>query len=322
MAGEVAQLVKRVGDMSLLRGVTHVVRHEIELLRGDWRAAVSGLLAEAKGLDPHYALAVHQWAAVWLARVGGPEQAEEVGELLQRAMDEAVEAGCPRCRGELELFSLEARLRTFIDVDRARPELERWDLAHPLPDVRRALQRRWVGALVEARVGSAVASSAELDAVRSESDLRSMAVDAVWLELDRARVLASIDQDAAISAFKAAGDRAGAMGATTLVRLADQGMRALGVRAWRPFRRGRRARSRKPDGPGVGGRSVGRQRRHEPGDRHPLVPREEDRRAPRIECPPQVRSAESHGARRAAARGPRIRRSAGSSPMTPNPRLA
>ena len=234
MAGEVAQLVKRVGDMSLLRGVTHVVRHEIELLRGDWRAAVSGLLAEAKGLDPHYALAVHQWAAVWLARVGGPEQAEEVGELLKRAMDEAVEAGCPRCRGELELFSLEARLRTFIDVDRARPELERWDLAHPRPDVRRALQRRWVGALVEARVGSAVASSAELDAVRSESDLRSMAVDAVWLELDRARVLASVDQDAAISAFRAAGDRAGAMGARTLERLADRGMRALGVRAWHP----------------------------------------------------------------------------------------
>ena len=234
LAGEVAQLVKRVGDMSLLRGVTHVVRHEIELLRGDWRAAVSGLLAEAKGLDPHYALAVYQWAAVWLARAGGTEQAADVAELLQRAMDDAVEAGCPRCRGELELCSLEARLRTFVDVDRARPELERWDLAHPRPDVRRALQRRWVGALVEARVGSALASSAELDAIRSESDLRSMAVDAVWLELDRARVLASVDQDAAISAFRAAGDRAGAMGARTLERLADQGMRALGVRAWRP----------------------------------------------------------------------------------------
>ena len=49
LAGEVAQLVERVGDMSLLRGVTHVVRHEIELLRGDWRIAVSGLLAEANG---------------------------------------------------------------------------------------------------------------------------------------------------------------------------------------------------------------------------------------------------------------------------------
>ena len=123
LAGEVARLVERVGDMSLLRGVTHVVRHEIELLRGDWRTAVSGLLAEAKGLDPHYALAVYQWAAVWLARAGGPEQAEEVVELLQRAMDEAVEAGCPRCRGELELCSLEARLRTLDDLDRARPEL-------------------------------------------------------------------------------------------------------------------------------------------------------------------------------------------------------
>jgi DNA-binding CsgD family transcriptional regulator len=234
LAGEVARLVGRVGDMSLLRGVTHVVRHEIELLRGDWHAAVSGLLAEASGLDPHYALAVHQWAAVWLARAGGPAQAAEVAELLQRAMDEAIEAGCPRCRGELELASLEARTRTLHDLDRAGPELEQWDLGHPRPDVRRALQRRWVGALVEAHSGSDRASAAELDAVRREADLRSLAVDAVWLELDRARVLAAYDSDAAISAFTGARDRASTIGATTLTSLADQGLRALGVRAWRP----------------------------------------------------------------------------------------
>ena len=60
-----------------------------------------------------------------------------------------------------------------------------------------------------------------------------MAVDAVWLELDRARVLAELDADAAIAAFKAARDGASDMGATTLLRLADQGMRGLGVRAWR-----------------------------------------------------------------------------------------
>ena len=234
VAGEVARLVERVGDMSLLRGVTHVARHEIELLRGDWRTAVSGLLAEANGLDPHYALTDYQWAAVWLARVGGPEQAEKVADLLQRAMDKAIEAGCPRCRGELELYSLEARLRTLDDHEYALRDLEQWDLAHPLPDFRRALHRRWVGALVEARVGGAPTSSAELDAVRREADLRSLAIDAMWLELDRARILAAVDADAAIAAFKAAGERASAMGATTLVRLADQGMRALGVRAWRP----------------------------------------------------------------------------------------
>ena len=85
-----------------------------------------------------------------------------------------------------------------------------------------------------ARGDGAPTSSAELDAVRRESDLRSLAVDAIWLELDRARILAAVDADAAIAGFKAAGDRASAMGATTLLRLADQGMRALGVRAWRP----------------------------------------------------------------------------------------
>jgi DNA-binding CsgD family transcriptional regulator len=234
VADEVAQLVERVGDMSLLRGVTHVVRHEIELMRGDWGGAVSRLLSEAQGLDPHYSLAVFQWAAVWIARAGGAEHADEVDELLRRAMDEALTAGCPRCRGELDLYSLEARLRTLPEVDRARSALKAWDDGHPGPDVRRGLHRRWVGALVKAHADATTDAAAELDELRREADARSLAVDAVWLELDRAAVLATRNRAEAITAFTEARSRGNAMGATMLVRLAEQGMRALGVRAWRP----------------------------------------------------------------------------------------
>lgn len=234
IAGEVARLVERVGDVSLLRGVTHVVRHEIELLRGDWRTAVAGLLAEADGLDPHYALTVFQWAAVWIARVGGADHRDEVVDLLQRAIGEAVAAGCPRCRGELELYSLESRLRSLEDPERGRGELTAWDAEHPRPDVRRALHRRWVGALLEARAGASLPAAAELEAVGRESDLRSLAVDAAWLELDRARILAPTDPDAAIAGFRAAAGRAAAMTSPTLTSLADRGLRALGVRSWRP----------------------------------------------------------------------------------------
>jgi DNA-binding CsgD family transcriptional regulator len=234
VAGEVALLVERVGDMSLLGGVTHVVRHEIELMRGDWRLAVSGAVAEAERLDPHYALAAYQWAAVWIARTGGREHAEEVEEVLVRAMDQALAAGCPRCRGELDLYSLEARLRSLGKVGPVPAELAAWDLAHPRPDTRRALHRRWVGALAQARLGAESNAAAELGALRQEADLRSMAVDAAWLELDRAAVLASWDREASIAANKEAGRRGSAMGATTLVRLADSGLRTLGVRAWRP----------------------------------------------------------------------------------------
>ena len=234
VAGEVAQLVERVGDMSLLRGVTHVVSHEIELMRGDWRVAVSGLVAEAERLDPHYALAAYQWAAVWIARTGGREHAGEVEELLVRAMNEALAAGCLRCRGELELYALEARLRTLDQVGFAHAELAAWDVAHPLPDARRALHRRWVGALVDARMGTESNAAVELDELRRQADSRSMAVDAAWLELDRAALLAGWDREASIAANKEAGARGSAMGSTTLVRLADHSLRALGVRAWRP----------------------------------------------------------------------------------------
>jgi DNA-binding CsgD family transcriptional regulator len=91
-----------------------------------------------------------------------------------------------------------------------------------------------VDALVQARMGATSDAAAELDALRREADLLSMAVDAAWLELDRAGVLAISDRPAAIAGYKEAGARGSAMGATTLVRLADYGLRGLGVRAWRP----------------------------------------------------------------------------------------
>jgi DNA-binding CsgD family transcriptional regulator len=238
VAGEVAQLVERVGDMSLLRGVTHVTRHEIELMRGDWRSAVSGVVAEAEQLDPHYALAAYQWAAVWTARAGGRDHAEEVEALLLRARDEALAAGCPRCQGELELYALEARFRTVDRVVGAPADMAGWDVAHPRPDPRRALHRRWVGALAQARMGAETDAATELDALRREADFHSMAVDAAWLELDRAAVLAVSDREASIAVNNRAGARASEMGATTLVRLADSRLRALGVRAWRPSGRG------------------------------------------------------------------------------------
>ena len=192
------------------------------------------------------------------------------------------------------------------------PSLKQWDLAHPRPDVRRALQRRWVG---RPRGGARRQTSSP----RQPSSTRCGAsrTSGRWPSTpcgSSSIVRASLPQSTRTlrsRPSRARGDRASAMGATTLVRLADQGMRALGVRAWRPSGAAGEAGDGRSDGPGVGGRSAGRQRRHEPGDRRQLVPGEEDRRAPRLERPPQARSAESHGARRTAAGGPRIRRTAG-----------
>ncbi|HET9456734.1 MAG TPA: helix-turn-helix transcriptional regulator, partial [Candidatus Limnocylindrales bacterium] len=233
IAGDVAGLVARVGDQSLLRGVTHTVRHEIGLLREDWRAAVADLVTHGTGLDPHYALTIHQWAAAWTARIAGTDERDEVDRLLATGLAEAAEAGCPRCLGELELFAIEARLRTGrTTTGEAWSGLASWDERHPRPDSRRVLHREWTGALARSPDDPAGAA-ADIGHAADTARRRSLVLDAIWLDLDRARILERLDRDAAIQAWIAAAAAARDTGAPTLAGVADRSLRSLGVRTWR-----------------------------------------------------------------------------------------
>ncbi len=232
---DVTALAARVGDHTMLRGVSHVLPHEIRLSRGDWRTAVATLLATAPGIDPHHALSIHQWAAVWLARIGGPAERDEVRRLLGEALAEAHQAGCPRCLGELELFVVESRVRV-ADADGSAEDLAAWDIRHPTPDVRRALHRRWVGAIASVDAGDradAPTAIDELRAVTREFEQRGFRIDVLWLRLDLARTLTEVDRDRAVAEYADLGSAATELGVQIVRNLADQALRSLGVRSWR-----------------------------------------------------------------------------------------
>jgi DNA-binding CsgD family transcriptional regulator len=183
--------------------------------------------------SPHYALTVHQWAAAWTARIAGADARDEVDGLLAMGLAEAAEAGCPRCLGELELFAVEARLRTgSMTTGEARSALGSWDERHPRPDARRALHRRWAGALARSPDAPARAA-AEISQVADAARLRSLVLDVIWLGLDRARILERVDRDNAIQCWTAAATAARDIGAPTLAGIADRSLRSLGVRTWR-----------------------------------------------------------------------------------------
>jgi len=58
-------------------------------------------------------------------------------------------------------------------------------------------------------------------------------LEAVWLRMDLARAMEPHDRAAAIEGYRTASRDAGAMGAVTQQRLADQELRRLGARTWR-----------------------------------------------------------------------------------------
>jgi DNA-binding NarL/FixJ family response regulator len=60
----------------------------------------------------------------------------------------------------------------------------------------------------------------------------------LWIDLDAAVALGSVDQAAGVAAVRAVAERAGSVGALSEQQLAVQALRALGVRTWR---RGRTA---------------------------------------------------------------------------------
>ncbi|HET7701874.1 MAG TPA: AAA family ATPase [Candidatus Limnocylindrales bacterium] len=211
---------------------SQAVLHMIELSLGE-PGAIGRLRADARRVEPHFGIAVHQLAAVWASRVGKRSAAQDVELELEAARACSAEARCPRCGRELLVLSAELHAR-HGRVDQARHELATWESTYRGPDY--PALRQW---RVRARSAIAVASgdpaAADLLAeVVTASDAMGLAEDAVWARLDLGRVLlASGDRRAAVSAYTKAAARARALGAVGAARVASRALRELGVRAWR-----------------------------------------------------------------------------------------
>lgn len=232
VAGETAALAARVGDDAPIRGVSRAVGYEIELVRGDWRLAIDDLVAQADRIDPHYAVSLHQSAAVAVARSLGPEGAAESGRHLAAADREAEAAACPRCLGELDLFAVE----TLVRIGRrgaGRRRLAGWSLRHAVvAEPRAAMHRAWLVALLGAEQG--VRGAVEgLDAAGAEAARLGLVIDQLWIELDASRASVDLDRAKAAERYLAVAERASAVGALTQLAIAERGLRALGRRTWR-----------------------------------------------------------------------------------------
>ena len=206
--------------------------HMIELSLGE-PGAIGRLRADAMRAEAHFAINVHQIAAMWLSRLGERSAADDVEAELEAARACSAEAQCPRCHRELLVVSAELHAR-HGRVDQARHELAEWESSRDGPGYPALDEWR-----VRARSAIAVASG-DVAAHRLLADVvvateaTGAAEDATWARLNLGSFLrASGDRQAAVTAYTEAAARAQQLGAVSAGRIASRGLRELGVRAWR-----------------------------------------------------------------------------------------
>jgi len=154
--------------------------------------------------------------------------ADEVERHLAGGQRDAAAAGCPRCAAEFALRAAEASARIGrSEVGSGVPPVWRVTAAaRPLEHA----YLRWIAGL---EGGSSDAALADLAETLTELTALGLRLEAVWLRMDLARAMEPRDRATAIEGYRTASRDAGAMGALTQQRLADQELRRLGARTWR-----------------------------------------------------------------------------------------
>ena len=276
---ETLDLVDRIGLRGRLLGRSQFVAQEVAFHSGDRRTTVAELMRKGETLDRHSAMAACQVLATWLALLDGPAAATEVVAQVEAGRRCAADSGCPRCGLELELWGAKA-LASVGRWAEASHTIRAWDAARPDPNPADAVTRQWVEGLVTAQESaSAPAAAGRLSAALTAAERTGRVIDAIGIQLDLAKVLSGSDREAAVEQLAAATAEARAAGSVALGRVADRGLRELGIRTWRR------------------GRPPGHRRREQPRDRGTALPLAQDRGAPRVERTRESRRPESHRAR-------------------------
>jgi DNA-binding CsgD family transcriptional regulator len=198
---------------------------------------VEGLRVAAEHeAEPHYRLHAHLERASALARLDPRHTGQEVAAAVAEALADADQAGCRRCQTETTVRGAEAMAR----IGRTG-EAERLLDRSPMPDPGARGFISWSRALAIAAIelhGDRTPAASSLEALAAEAEDQGLLLEAVWVRLDLGALLAGVDPGRAGLVLRAAGALAEEMGAGTELRLAEQRLRALGVRTWR---RGRKA---------------------------------------------------------------------------------
>jgi DNA-binding NarL/FixJ family response regulator len=227
VVAEAADLAARVGDEARGRHSIERLVSEVEFHGTAWRAGVDRLLAYARGRSEHAGVELHQLAALWLALAGGDQLRREVAEQVATANACARNAGCPRCTTELRLVAADALARVGLRPEAAQ-SLREWERMQPDPKPRDVFLRQRVTALLDgARAAELLESAVE------QADRLELVLDSLWTQIDLGAALAETDRPRAKDVLERAADRAAETGAITEQQVAEQRLRALGVRKWR-----------------------------------------------------------------------------------------
>jgi DNA-binding CsgD family transcriptional regulator len=228
---ETTELAARTGDdVPHMRGRVSRIANRLAFERGDAREALHQVEREAlEEPSEHERIACHEYAALWRARLDGPDAATIVRGQIEKGFACVDTADCPRCRGELLICSVEALARVG-EREEARSALARWTALNVDGEAENVILSLYGGALAEAGVTARVAG---LEAALAAAERSPYGLHAIWIKLDLGRMLAEARSEAAVGVLEGARSTARERGAATVQELAEQALRALGVRTWR-----------------------------------------------------------------------------------------
>jgi DNA-binding CsgD family transcriptional regulator len=172
---------------------------------------------------------LHGDLALWHGRLEGAAAAATVVEQVALGQACADAVGCARCAAELLLFAAEGLARAD-EQEEARRALARWEASGVRPEILDEILQLHASALTEED------TAARVDALKTAlatAEGSSYRLAALWIHLDLGRALADVDTERAVAELGQVADLASRQGATTVLELAEQALRALGVRTWR-----------------------------------------------------------------------------------------
>ena len=229
-AAEAERIAIRIGHAGSYLSEMRSLRPGIAVSAGDWRLGIGQLRADiAREPDPHYQLGIQQEIAVWLARLGGESDVDEVRDMLNAAGANLAAVGCPRCGRELALRSAEALAR-IGDPAAARRVMA----SHAGATARHSREGRLylARAIASLRLAGVDRRRARWSLSRLSARLRAAGQprEALWSDLDLAAATAPDEPGSAVVLLRSVAQRALAGGVLTDVELARQRLRKLGAR--------------------------------------------------------------------------------------------
>jgi DNA-binding NarL/FixJ family response regulator len=227
VVGRTSEVATRAGDVPRARHRLLRVELEVAFQRGQPHDALRRL-EETEEPNEHQRIMLHGDRALWYGRLNGAAAAPRVLEEIADGQGCADVVACKRCEAELVLFSAEALAR-IGHRDEARAALARWEalaIHEALDDL----------AYVHARALADVDPSARSAALQAALEIAAASpfgLAELWIRLDLGRELAAAGSDDAVAELERVVTVASDRGATTVVELAEQALRSLGVRTWR-----------------------------------------------------------------------------------------